>query len=82
MSLTKRIFVDQTSVDEHGNISVRTATVIEDDGIEISRAFHRAVLEPDADTSGHESVVQAISAAVWTPSVKAKHAAKKAAKVQ
>jgi len=82
MPITKRTVVDQTSVDEFGNISVRTATVIEDDGVEISRTFHREVLEPNADTTNHPAIVKAVSSAVWTPAVKAAHAVKKAARAQ
>jgi phage host-nuclease inhibitor protein Gam len=52
------------------HIQVRTATVIERDGVEISRSFHRHVVAPDADITGESAEVQAICAAVHTQEVK------------
>jgi len=54
---------------------VRTATVIERDGVEISRSFHRHVISPLDDVSGESNEVQAIAAAVHTDDVKAAYQA-------
>jgi hypothetical protein len=62
-------------VGDHKHIQVRTANVISRDGTEISRAFHRHVVAPDADISGESAEVQAICAAVHTDAVKAAYAA-------
>ena len=56
-------------------IQVRTATVIERDGVEISRSFHRHVVTPDADISGESTEVQAICNAVHTDAIKTAYAA-------
>ena len=56
-------------------VQVRKATIIAEDGVEISRTFHRHVLTPDADLSAEDADVAAIAAAVFTTAVKAAYAA-------
>jgi hypothetical protein len=76
MALTERTEQDKLEVvGPYRHIQVRTATVIERDGVEISRSFSRHVVAPDADVSGESSEVQAIAAAVHTDEVKAAYAA-------
>jgi len=80
MALTERTEQDKLElVGPFRHIQVRTATVIERDGVEISRSFSRHVVAPDADTSGESAEVQAIAAAVHTDEVKAAYAAHLAA---
>ena len=69
MALTKTVLVDKIEVLEMGQIQVRTATCISEDGVELSRSFHRHVLEPGDDTSGEADRVAAVAAATWTPDV-------------
>ena len=72
MALEKTIKIDQIEiVGDYKAIQVRTATVVTDDGKELSRSFHRHVLQPDAVISGEDSEVQAICNAVWTDEIKA-----------
>ena len=85
MAITKETIEDKIEiVGEHKNIQVRTATIIKEDGVELTRSFHRHVVEcvtsshdgsswthTDTDVSGESSEVQAIANAVWTDSVKA-----------
>jgi urease accessory protein UreE len=54
---------------QDAQIQVRTATVVAEDGVELSRSFHRHVLEPGDDTSGQDDRVAAVAAAAWTPEV-------------
>ena len=76
MALTERTVEDKVEiVGDFKHIQVRTATVIERDGVEISRSFSRHVVAPDADVSGESAEVQAIAAAVHTDEVKAAYAA-------
>ena len=76
MALTERTVQDKIEiVGDFKHIQVRTATVIERDGVEISRSFSRHVVAPDADVSGESAEVQAIAAAVHTDEVKAAYAA-------
>ena len=69
MSLTKQITVDRIEVLELGQLQVRTATVVSEDGTELSRSFHRHVLAPGDDTAGQDDRVVAVAAATWTPAV-------------
>jgi len=80
MALTEKTEQDKLEiVGPYRHIQVRTATVIERDGVEISRSFSRHVVAPDADVSGESAEVQAIAAAVHTDEVKAAYAAHLAA---
>ena len=61
MTLEKKVFVDKLEIlPEQKIVQVRTATVITDNDVEISRSFHRSVLNPNDDVSGQEPLVQKI----------------------
>ncbi len=76
MALSERTVEDKIEiVGDFKHIQVRTATVIERDGVEISRSFSRRVVAPDADITGESAEVQAICAAVHTQAVKDTYAA-------
>ena len=78
--LTERTVQDKIEiVGDFNHIQVRTAVIIERDGVEISRSFSRHVVAPDADVSGESAEVQAIAAAVHTQAVKDAYAAHLAA---
>jgi len=80
MALTERTVEDKIEiVGDYKHIQVRTATIIERDGEEISRTFHRHVVTPDMDVTDQSAEVQAIATAVWTAEVKTAWAAKLAA---
>ena len=82
MALTERFENDKIEVvGQYKAVQVRRATVIERDGVEINRSFHRHVLQPgtvaegtstltDTDISGEDADVQAICIAAWTDAVK------------
>ena len=69
MALTKKTVVDKIEVLEMGQVQIRTATVVSEDGAELSRSFHRHVLVPGDDTTGQEDRVAAVAVAAWTPAV-------------
>jgi hypothetical protein len=69
MALTETTKVDQVELVETNHIQVRTATIIERDGVEISRSNHRHVLAPGDDVTSEDPKVQAIANAVWTEEV-------------
>ena len=85
MALTETQENDKIEVTSRWNVSVRNATIIKKDGVEIARTFHRHVLTPgilDAsdnlvatDISGEDADVQAICNAAWTTQVKANYKA-------
>jgi len=69
MALSKTVLVDKIEVLEAGQLQVRTATVVAEDGAELSRSFHRHVLNPGDDTTGQDDRVAAVAAATWTADV-------------
>jgi len=76
MALTERTVEDKIEiVGDYKHIQIRTATIIERDGVEISRGFSRHVVAPDADITGESAEVQAICTAVHTQAVKDAYAA-------
>ena len=95
MAITKTVVQDKIEVvGDYKAIQVRTASVIKEDGVELTRSFHRHVLDcvssvknaddswthSDTDVSGESAEVQAIATAVWTTAVKnAKKSANEAA---
>jgi len=76
MALTERQVIGSREVLPDGQIQIRTDTVIERDGIEISRTYHRHVLAPGDPITSEDPSVQRIAMAEHTP---AKVAAFKAA---
>ena len=79
MALSKVTVVDKIEVLEKGQVQVRTATRVLEDGTELSSSFSRHVVVPsvktgdtwgDTDISGEDARVQAIATATWTNSVK------------
>ena len=71
MAITKRTEEDKIEVvGPYKSIQVRTATVIEEDGVELSRSFHRHALQCTDDITNQSEEVQAICNAVWTDELK------------
>ena len=81
MAITKELTNDKIEVvGDYKAVQVRTATVIKEDGTEISRTFHRKVLHPgtldasdnlvDTDLSSEDADVKAICEAAWVQAVK------------
>ncbi len=81
MALTERFENDKIEVvGTYKAVQVRRAEVIEKDGVEVARSFHRHALAcgdldesdelVDTDISGEDDDVQAICNAAWTQAVK------------
>ena len=81
MAVEKIISVDLIEVAENGSLQVRTKTVIEEDGVEISTKFHRHVVVPGADVSTEDSKVKDAAASVHTPEVIAAYKAAQVAQI-
>ena len=79
MALIKQTVTGQIEVGENGSLGIRSDTIVLDDGVEISRNFHRKVLAPNDDVSGEDAKVQAVANAVWTTEVVAAYVAAQAA---
>ena len=69
MALTKETVVDKIEVLEMGQVQVRTATRVLEDGTQLSSSFHRHVLAPGDDLSEQDARVSAIATATWTDEV-------------
>jgi hypothetical protein len=69
MALSEKVVIDKVEVLENGCIQVRQATIIEKDGVELARTFHRWALAPGQDLEGQDPKVVAIAQAVWTDEV-------------
>ena len=80
MAITKELVQDKIEVvGDFKHIQVRTATVIKEDGVEISRSYHRHVVSPNSDSSKESADVKAMVAQFHTDAVKkayAEHRAK------
>ena len=85
MTLTKTTENDKIEIVDKWYVQIRSATIIKEDGVELSRSFNRHVLQPgrlDAsdnlvatDISGEDADVQAICNAAWTDQVKTDYTA-------
>ncbi len=86
MALSESIEYDKIEIiGQYKTVQVREATVIKKDGKELTRSFHRYVLElgtldasdnlVDTDISSQPAEVQAICNAVWTDSLKSSYKA-------
>jgi len=85
MAITKTLENDKIEVVNKWNIQVRTASIIKEDGVELTRSFSRKVLTPGTldesdnlvatDISGEDADVQAICNAAWTSQVKTDYTA-------
>jgi hypothetical protein len=86
MAITKEVEIDKIEiVSDYKKVQCREATIIKEDGVELSRSFRRYLLNPsrcvknvdgtfthtDTDISGETQEVQDVCAAVWTDDVKA-----------
>ena len=76
MALTERIEIASREVLPDGQIQVRTDTVIERDGVEITRSIHRHVVAPGDNLSGEDESVQVVGNAVHTDEVIAAYRAR------
>tara|TARA_R100000808_G_C2012653_1_gene64496 strand:- start:10 stop:306 length:297 start_codon:yes stop_codon:yes gene_type:complete len=90
MAITKTLENDKIEIVNKWNVQVRCASIIKEDGVELTRSFHRKVLTPGAlkggdgsdkddlvetDIRGEDADVQSICNAAWTDQVKADYKA-------
>ena len=85
MALTESQENDKIEIVQKWNIQVRCASIIKEDGTELTRSFSRKVLVPgildasdnlvETDISSEDADVQAICNAAWTTQVKADYKA-------
>ena len=84
MALTKAQAVDRLTVKSPFNhIEIRTATVFQEDGVNLAVRYVKEVKKcgtldsnnnlVDTDMSGYSAEIQGVAAAVWTDAIKAKY---------
>ena len=81
MAITKETQIGKIEViGKYKSVQVRTDTVVIEDGVELTRKYHRHALNcgtldadnnlVDTDISGENAEVQAVCNAVWTQTIK------------
>ena len=69
MTRTKQSVIDQIEVLATGHLNIRRTDIILEDGIEISKIYHRHALSPGDDLNSEDTKVQAVARSVWTDDV-------------
>jgi DNA-binding transcriptional LysR family regulator len=82
MALTKETTVDQITVTENGIVLYREATKIIEDGVELTKKYHRSSLTPGQSLDGVPANVAAICNTAWTPEVIAAYEASQQSSVE
>jgi|TARA_B100001964_G_scaffold210677_1_gene245277 hypothetical protein len=71
MALVKKTEDDKIEiVGKFRNVQIRTATIVEEDGAEISRSYTRKVLMSDKNIDNENAEIKEICNTVWTPEIK------------
>ena len=78
MALEKVITYDYEVRGEFKIINIRRRTAVVEDGKELSFAYNRRFLSPDADVSSESDEIKGMASALWSDEVKAAWAAKQA----
>jgi DNA-binding transcriptional LysR family regulator len=77
--ITKETNVDQITLTENGIVLYREATKIIEDGVELTKKYHRTSLTPGQSLDGVPANVAAICNTAWTPEVIAAYQAQQEA---
>ena len=78
MALEKSTKDDKIEIVDVGDwkvLQVRTATIITDDGVELSRSFHRHVVAPNDNVSRESDEIKALASLYFTDERKSKQKA-------
>ena len=75
MAITKTFENDKIEVVRRWNVQVRKATVIKEDGVVLTDAYHRTIYKIGDNLNGveDETVVKSLSSSLWTPAVSASY---------
>lgn len=75
MALEKTIKDDKIEIVDCGDwkvLQVRTATIVTDDGAELSRTFHRHVVKPNSDLTNESEEIKKLAEVYFTDEAKTK----------
>ena len=70
MAFTEKQEYKVEVIPPYSTLQVRRADIVEKDGVEVGRTYHRHVRNPGDDVSSDCAEVQAIAGALWTDEVK------------
>lgn len=80
MALTERKEISQRTILVDGQIQVQESTIIERDGVAISRSYHRHVVVPGDNLTNEAVSVQRVAQVEHTPAVIAAYRAAQTAR--
>lgn len=69
MAFTERKEHKLEIIPPYSIIQCRESNIVEKDGVEVGKTYHRHVRVPGEDVSGDCAELQAVAAALWTPDV-------------
>ena len=69
MALTERQEYKVEVIPPFRIIQIRRADIIERDGVEIARSYHRHTVVPGENVVDEPSIVEQIANAIWTPAI-------------
>jgi hypothetical protein len=69
MAFTERKEHKLEIIPPYSIIQCREANIVEKDGVEVGRTYHRDCRAPGEDVSQDCAELQAVAAALWTPEV-------------
>ena len=72
---TKQDKIEIVDQEDWKVLQIRTATIVTEDGTELSRSFSRHVVSPNDDVSGESDEVKKLAEIYFTDDAKAKHKA-------
>ena len=75
MAFTERQEHKLEIIPPYNVIQCRRAEIVEKDGVEVGRTYHRHMRAPGDDVSGDCAELRAVAAALWTPEVVAAYQA-------
>ena len=74
--LEKKLVIDKIEVLEDGQMQIRQATKIFEDGAELTKSYHRWVIAPGDDVSPQSDRIKAVAGVIHTKEVIDKYKAK------
>ena len=75
MAFTERSEYKLEIIPPYSIIQCRRADIIEKDGVEVGKTYHRHIRVPGEDVSDDCAELQAVAATLWTPEVVAAYQA-------
>ena len=77
--ITERVEIGVIALMADGQIQIRTDTILERDGVEISRQYAREILDPaTSDVSQKDTRIRKMVEIFWTPEVRRARAVERA----